>query len=91
MVVRGTSANKKYMWQEITQKEYFSIQDSARLTGTPLKATSSFTDPEGILPYGYGHPYMETEWGVDESSTIRVESRKRHGENEWKHKYFKAI
>ncbi len=29
-----------------------------------LKPISSFSDPDGILSFGYGKPAMDTDWGT---------------------------
>lgn len=56
-----------------------------------LKLISSFSDPDGELPFGYGIPAMDTDWGVEDSDKLiaRCEMRKesRH-DKEWECTYY---
>lgn len=73
------------MWQEITKDAYMD-----KVKG--LKPVESFSDPDGILPYGYHQPAMDTVWGKDDKHIVKCEMRKdnRH-QLEWDCKYFEAV
>ena len=55
-----------------------------------LKPISSFSDPDGVMPFGYGRPAMDTDWGTEDSDEpiARCEMRKesRH-DKEWEYTY----
>lgn len=56
-----------------------------------LKPISSFSDPDGILPFGYGIPAMDTDWGIEGSEKIiaRCEMRKNNSQEEnWEYTYY---
>lgn len=71
---------------QVTQEEYMAF-----FNGKKLKPISSFSDPDGVLPFGYGCPAMDTDWGTDseEEPFARCEMRKddRH-QQEWEYTYF---
>lgn len=75
------------MWQEIDVTEYNEIFNKQ-----PMVPFASFTDIEGVVPYGYGCPAYDTEWGVKgaDDAILRHEARmdSRH-DKEWKSKFFK--
>lgn len=68
--------------KEIDEKTYME-----RVTG--LNPIETFSDPEGILPYGYGIPAMDTVWGHGDQKVLFCEMRKdsRH-DKEWQTRYF---
>jgi len=75
------------MWTEITRDEYHALGG-----GQNYRPVSSFSDPEGTNPIGYGRPAMDTYWGTDpESPMLYHEMRKesRH-DPEWLIKYYRA-
>lgn len=72
------------MTTEITKEEYMGLVKG-------LKPIESFSDPDGILPFGYGMPAMDTVWGTDsEHPVVECQMRKesRH-QQDWEYKYFK--
>lgn len=75
------------MWKEITIEEYKAIHDLAK-----LRPVSSFSDPDGILPYGYGRPAMDTVWGTEDNEILLCEMRKenRH-QDKWDFKFYKNV
>jgi hypothetical protein len=73
------------MWQEITKDVYMD-----KVKG--LKPIESFSDPDGILPYGYGCPAMDTVWGNGEKQIVKCEMRKQSRHDvEWQFNYFEAV
>jgi hypothetical protein len=56
-----------------------------------LKPVSSFTDLDGVLPFGYGIPAMDTDWGAEDSDIViaRSEARKKSRlDLEWEYTYY---
>jgi len=74
-------------WIEITKDEYV-----AAFQKQPLAPFASFTDMDGIIPYGYGCPAADTEWGIrgEDEPILRIESRKkdRH-DTKWTERFYK--
>jgi hypothetical protein len=71
------------IWTEITKEEYMEMVKD-------LKPLESFSDPDGVLPYGYGYPAMNTIWGNDpDFPVVKCEMRKANrGELEWRYTYY---
>lgn len=71
------------MWKEIDREEYMN-----KVKG--LKPIESFSDPDGILSFGYGRPAMDTIWGTDiDNPLVKCEMRKENRRQlEWEYKYF---
>ena len=80
-VIRRLSYMKK-----VTKEEYQQAFDKFR-----LKPISSFSDMDGILPFGYGIPAMDTDWGIEgqDEPIARCEMRKesRH-DTEWVYTFY---
>jgi len=55
-----------------------------------LKPISSFSDPEGTFPFGYGVPAMDTYWGlsVEDEPLAKCEMRKKDRHSDWEYEYF---
>jgi len=72
--------------KQVTREEYMAF-----FKGKNLKPISSFSDPDGVLSFGYGCPAMDTDWGTEDEDEpfARCEMRKesRH-DNEWIYTYF---
>jgi hypothetical protein len=80
------------MEKEITRTEYENIH----LVTPELKLIESFSDPDGILSFGYGKPAMDTVYGIsdgEESKPIlRHEMRKESRyDKDWTYRYFQYI
>lgn len=61
-----------------------------------LKPIESFSDPDGCLPFGYGHPAMDTIWGVvgdkHDMPVVKCEMRKENRHQLlWTFEYFEFI
>ena len=72
--------------KKVTEQEY--REDFKKQN---LKPISSFSDPDGAIPFGYGVPAMDTDWGVegDEEPIARCEMRKESSHDaEWKYTYY---
>ena len=72
--------------KQVTREEYMAF-----FKGKNLKPISSFSDPEGILSFGYGCPAMDTDWGNSDEDEpyARCEMRKDHRlQEEWEYTYF---
>lgn len=69
--------------EKITREEYIKLVEGC-------KPHSSFSDPDGILSFGYGCPAMDTVWGKDNIDIVRCEMRKenRH-QTEWEYTYYR--
>lgn len=70
--------------REITVDEYKKLWKD----NPDMKVLSSFTDTEGIIPFGYGYPAMDTTWGYEDQPILRVESKKDYVDAKWEHKYY---
>lgn len=70
------------MWKAIEKDEYMK-----KVAG--LKPLESFSDPDGVLSFGYGVPAMDTVWGNDSGPLLKCEMRKdnRH-QADWDYSYF---
>ena len=72
--------------KKVTKEEYQQAFDKFK-----LKPISSFSDMDGILPFGYGIPAMDTDWGIDgqDEPIARCEMRKesRH-DTEWVYTFY---
>lgn len=54
-----------------------------------LKLISTFSDPDGTLPFGYGCPAFDTDWGIDSKVMARCEMRKSDASQEkWDYRFF---
>jgi hypothetical protein len=76
-----------YKLLEVSKDEYMKFHECNNIN--PL---SSFSDPDGILPFGYGCPAMDTDWGIRGTDEVlaRCEMRKEsrcYGED-WSYKYY---
>lgn len=69
--------------EKITREEYMKLVEGC----SPY---SSFSDPDGVLSFGYGRPAMDTVWGKDDKDVCRCEMRKesRH-QIEWEYTFYK--
>ena len=80
------------MKREITRIEYENIH----LSTPKLKPIETFSDPDGILSFGYGKPAMDTIWGIsdgEESKPIlshEMRKESRH-DKEWQYRYFQYV
>jgi len=68
---------------EITKKQFYEIWDK----NPNMSVHSSFTDVDGLAPYGYGRPAMDTTWGY-EKEIVSTEQRKDYAEDDWEWKYY---
>ena len=72
--------------KKVTREEYLKVFGNYE-----LKPISSFSDPDGVLSFGYGRPAMDTDWGTEEEEQpfCRCEMRKesRH-QTEWEYTYY---
>lgn len=70
--------------KEVTADEYF-----AAFKKYELKPIGSFSDPDGVISFGYGCPAMDTDWGVGELLIARCEMRKEDAHQAaWDFRYF---
>lgn len=72
--------------EEITEEEYKKIfKDNPK-----LKIISSFTDPDGTFPFGYGKPTMITDFGHNTDDILcRIHSSKEDRNCiKWNNKYY---
>lgn len=70
--------------REVTKTEYMNA-----FKNRELKPIGSFSDPDGVLPFGYGRPAMDTDWGLDETTVARCEMRKEYRtDTEWNCTYY---
>lgn len=72
-------------WEECTEEEYTSVfRSNGKLT--PM---SSFSDPDGTSPYGHRVPAMDTDWGINDKTLVRLEMRKKSTlQGDWTNTYF---
>jgi hypothetical protein len=72
--------------KQVTKEEYTEVFRKQK-----LKPISSFTDIDGVMPFGYGCPAMDTDWGTIESDEpiARLEARKDGVEDkDWNYTYY---
>lgn len=71
---------------EVTRSQFYEV-----FKKYSMKTFSSFSDPAGTSPIGYGRPAMNTEWGIvgTEESIARLEMRKDYEyQEEWRFTYY---
>lgn len=73
--------------KKVTKEEYFDFFKKNK----DLKPISSFSDMDGTLPFGYGVPAMDTNWGLEETDEplARCEMRKENRHcKDWQCEFF---
>jgi len=72
--------------KQVTKEEYMDYFKTHK-----MRPVSSFTDMDGVIPFGYGCPAADTDWAEDGSDkvTARVEMRKEsRDDNFWQFTYY---
>lgn len=74
--------------KEVTREEYITFFRG----NLNMKPISSFSDPDGIIPFGYGVPAMDTDWGYEPDKPLaRCEMRKENRDvSHWEYTYYLA-
>ena len=73
---------------------YIEIEQGEYLKEVPLlHPLESFTDIDGIMPFGYGHPAIDTVWGLFGAKYVYrcFMTKKDRRQADWDKKFYKAL